>query len=219
MENPQKRATKLPVGYRFHPSDAEILLFYLKRKVYSLPLPQPSFIPHLDVFHTNPWDIPGEPREKRYFFCKRAVNVKKCNRVTDAGYWKGIGKEEHILVSGRNPRAVGVKKTLVFYHGKRPTGLTTQWKMTEYRLLPSEITSPTITQKLKMEMEEWVVCFIHQNKASNMVETKPSVIDIKLMMEDSSELGPPQPSPSSSGAITGDIEVSSKEEEQEITSA
>lgn len=50
---------KLPIGFRFHPTDQELLLHYLKRKLYSLPLP-PTLIPdHVDVFHSNPWDLPG----------------------------------------------------------------------------------------------------------------------------------------------------------------
>ncbi|KAL6541389.1 hypothetical protein OROGR_010875 [Orobanche gracilis] len=30
---------KLPIGFRFHPTDEELLVHYLKRKVFSLPLP------------------------------------------------------------------------------------------------------------------------------------------------------------------------------------
>lgn len=50
---------KIPVGFRFHPTDEELVVHYLKRKVHSLPLPA-AVIPELaDVFHYNPWDLPG----------------------------------------------------------------------------------------------------------------------------------------------------------------
>lgn len=49
---------KIPVGFRFHPTDEELLVHYLKRKVHSLPLPA-AVIPELDVFQCNPWDLPG----------------------------------------------------------------------------------------------------------------------------------------------------------------
>lgn len=49
---------KLPVGFRFRPTDEELLLHYLKRKVLSASLPA-LFIPELDVFETDPWSLPG----------------------------------------------------------------------------------------------------------------------------------------------------------------
>ncbi|KAH0973434.1 hypothetical protein GBA52_025590 [Prunus armeniaca] len=49
---------KMPVGYRFHPTDEELVIHYLKRKVHAAPLPA-SIIPDFDVFHTHPWGLPG----------------------------------------------------------------------------------------------------------------------------------------------------------------
>ena len=49
---------KLPVGYRFHPTDEELVVHYLKRKVLGLPLPA-SVIPEFDVFQNNPSSLPG----------------------------------------------------------------------------------------------------------------------------------------------------------------
>lgn len=48
----------VPIGFRFHPTDEELVVHYLKRKAFSLPLPA-TVIPDLDVFHSNPWDLPG----------------------------------------------------------------------------------------------------------------------------------------------------------------
>lgn len=49
---------RLPPGFRFHPTDEELVVQYLKRKVFSCPLPA-SFIPEVDVCKSDPWDLPG----------------------------------------------------------------------------------------------------------------------------------------------------------------
>ena len=49
---------RLPPGFRFHPTDEELVLQYLKRKVFSCPLPA-SIIPELHVCKSDPWDLPG----------------------------------------------------------------------------------------------------------------------------------------------------------------
>jgi hypothetical protein len=49
---------RLPPGFRFHPTDEELVVQYLKRKVFSYPLPA-SIIPEVDVCKFDPWDLPG----------------------------------------------------------------------------------------------------------------------------------------------------------------
>lgn len=50
---------QLPVGFRFRPTDQELILYYLKPKAHSLPLPA-SFIPQLDeIFQSHPSHLPG----------------------------------------------------------------------------------------------------------------------------------------------------------------
>ena len=49
---------RLPPGFRFHPTDEELVVQYLKRKAYSCPLPA-SIIPEVDVCKADPWDLPG----------------------------------------------------------------------------------------------------------------------------------------------------------------
>lgn len=40
------------------------------------------------------------------------------------------------MLSGSGSQKVGVKKALVFYGGKPPKGIKTNWVMHEYRLIP-----------------------------------------------------------------------------------
>ncbi|KAH7852351.1 hypothetical protein Vadar_023791 [Vaccinium darrowii] len=216
---------RIPIGFRFHPTDEELLVHYLKPKVHSVPLPA-AVIPELDVFHSNPWDLPGDSKEKRYFFSKRNRNANECNRIsTGSGYWKGIGKEKYIVASGSDQRAIGVRKTMVFYQAKRrrPRGFSTHWIMHEFQLMGS-VTTPNTYQKLITEMEDWVVCCIYQKKAkskrstvakngntsSKLGKIRPCVLN--MIVEDKSDSGPQPSSSSCSSEIT---EISSKGSDHE----
>ncbi|KAF3435287.1 hypothetical protein FNV43_RR22374 [Rhamnella rubrinervis] len=207
----------LPIGYRFHPTDEELVLHYLKRKVLSIPLPA-SVIPEFDVFLTDPWGLPGDAREKRYFFYnhKGKVNDKICKRVAGSGYWKPIGKEKQIVASdAQNNSAFGLRKTLLFHERKRCRHENrTRWIMHEYRLVGSGTISNSTTLISAMEMGEWVICGVFQKKrrprekmqVSQQPNTKrtqimdlikPCVVDVTV--EDISVSGPPTPSSCSSG--------------------
>ncbi|KAL0355047.1 UNVERIFIED_CONTAM: NAC domain-containing protein 83 [Sesamum radiatum] len=50
--------SKLPPGFRFQPTDEEIVFQYLARKTFSYPLPA-SVIPEINVFSFHPWELPG----------------------------------------------------------------------------------------------------------------------------------------------------------------
>jgi hypothetical protein len=52
----------LPIGFRFRPTDEELLLHYLRRKALGCPLPA-DIIPVADLARLHPWDLvpPGTP--------------------------------------------------------------------------------------------------------------------------------------------------------------
>ncbi|KAG8385006.1 hypothetical protein BUALT_Bualt04G0177300 [Buddleja alternifolia] len=156
---------KLPIGFRFYPTDEELMVHYLKRKVFSLPLPA-TVIPDLDVFHSNPWDLPGDLKEKRYFFCQRKRNtMSKCSSSSlsaECGYWKARGKDKQIIAPGSN-LLIGIKKCFVFYKTKKSGAVKTPWFMHEFCLVGS-INTPYLTQKLMIQVGDWVVCRVYQRK-------------------------------------------------------
>lgn len=45
-------------GFRFHPTDEELVGFYLKRKVEKK-LIRIDLIKHIDVYKYEPWDLPS----------------------------------------------------------------------------------------------------------------------------------------------------------------
>ena len=48
----------LPPGFRFHPTDEELVVHYLCRKMACLCLPAPIIV-DIDLYKHNPWELPG----------------------------------------------------------------------------------------------------------------------------------------------------------------
>ena len=69
---------KLPPGFRFHPTDEELVFQYLKSKVFSCPLPAPV-ISEVDVDKFDPWDFPG----CFLFFCFSILSSTLSQTLTD----------------------------------------------------------------------------------------------------------------------------------------
>ncbi|KAH9311901.1 hypothetical protein KI387_026936, partial [Taxus chinensis] len=139
MEEERRGHPQLPPGFRFHPTDEELLIHYLKNKLSSSsPLPL-SIIADVDLYKFDPWDLPGMARfgeQEWYFFSPRErkyPNGTRPNRTAVSGYWKATGIDKPVVISGGSHK-LGVKKGLVFYTGRPPKGVKTDWIMHEYRL-------------------------------------------------------------------------------------
>ena len=50
--------TSLPPGFRFHPTDVELTVYYLKRKLLGKHL-RCNAITEIDLYKFAPWDLPG----------------------------------------------------------------------------------------------------------------------------------------------------------------
>nr|QSD99914.1 NAC family transcription factor [Melilotus albus] len=131
----------LPPGFRFHPTDEELVGYYLKRKVEGLEI-ELDVIPAIDFYKFDPWELPEKsflPRRDSewFFYCPRDrkyPNGSRTNRATKAGYWKATGKERKIVCQFTSSTITGNCKTLVFYLGRAPLGDRTNWIMHEYLL-------------------------------------------------------------------------------------
>lgn len=88
-------------------------------------------------------------REQWFFFVPRqereARGGRPC-RTTNCGYWKATGSPSYVYSS--NNKVIGVKKSMVFYKGKAPTGKKTKWKMNEYRAIQEEVNSTLAIPKV-----------------------------------------------------------------------
>ncbi|KAG6506817.1 NAC domain-containing protein 83-like [Zingiber officinale] len=158
---------RLPPGFRFDPTDEELVVQYLKRKINSCPLPA-SIIPEIiNLRNYDPWDLPGGCKEVKYFFSLTDVKYSshgRSSRPAGLGYWKSEGKEKQVMASQCN-QAVGMKKVLVFYHRKPQT--RTDWIMHEYHLVPQRNHS---THNCVVPKGDWVLCRIFRRKRTAEME-------------------------------------------------
>ncbi|GJN27520.1 hypothetical protein PR202_gb15550 [Eleusine coracana subsp. coracana] len=146
----------VPPGFRFHPTDEELLLYYLKKKIgfekFDL-----EVIREVDLNKIEPWElcrIGSAPQNEWYFFShkdRKYPTGSRTNRATSAGFWKATGRDKCIRTSYRK---IGMRKTLVFYRGRAPHGQKTDWIMHEYRL--EEVDDA--------QEDGWVVCRVFKKK-------------------------------------------------------
>ncbi|CAN4084264.1 unnamed protein product [Withania somnifera] len=155
----------LPPGFRFCPTDVELVTQYLKRKLANLPL-QPNRIYEINIYKYNPETIAAQvkpttgekvwyiltPRDRKY------RNGKRPSRSAGNGYWKATGADKPIR--DNNKTLIGLKKALVFYIGKPPKGEKTDWIMHEYRVPET----PNIVERHVNDwtLDEWVLCKIYK---------------------------------------------------------
>ncbi|XP_038879890.1 NAC domain-containing protein 83-like [Benincasa hispida] len=173
----------LPPGFRFEPTEEELVFEYLKCKVFSSALPA-SIIPDINgVWNLDPWDIPaggggvggGDREEEKYLFSKKAAAEDEQEYVDNnnnnmgivgwsrSGYWKARGWEKEILSSDIGVRLVGMKKTLDFYSNTKKTG----WVMHQYRLQLRPHSSHYSAAATNLVNNNWVLCRIFCNKLFN----------------------------------------------------
>ncbi|XP_022733044.1 NAC transcription factor 29-like [Durio zibethinus] len=171
----RETSSGLPPGFRFHPTDEELIMYYLKNQAKSRPCPV-SIIPEVDIYKFDPWQLPGKAEigeNEWYFFTPRDrkyPNGVRPNRASVSGYWKATGTDKAIYSGSKY---VGVKKALVFYKGRPPKGIKTDWIMHEYRL--SDSRKQITKQNGSMRLDDWVLCRIYKKR-----HTAGKVLDQKV---------------------------------------
>ncbi|XP_027909884.1 NAC domain-containing protein 7-like [Vigna unguiculata] len=157
--------THVPPGFRFHPTDEELVDYYLRKKVASRRIDL-DVIKDVDLYKIEPWDlqeicrIGTEEQNEWYFFShkdKKYPTGTRTNRATAAGFWKATGRDKAIY---SKHELIGMRKTLVFYKGRAPNGQKSDWIMHEYRLETDENGTP--------QEDGWVVCRVFKKRVTTM---------------------------------------------------
>lgn len=157
-------STSLAPGFRFHPTDEELVWYYLRRKVSGKPF-RVDAISEIDIYKVEPSDLPGMSKLKTrdlewYFFSaldRKYGNGSRTNRATNEGYWKTTGKDRPVY---HRSLVVGMKKTLVYHRGRAPRGERTNWVMHEYKL------SDEVLDKAGYFPDGFVLCRVFQKSGT-----------------------------------------------------
>lgn len=187
----------LPPGFRFYPTDEELVVHFLHRKAGLLPC-HPDVIPDLDLYPYDPWDLDGKAMaegNKWYFYSRRTQS-----RITGNGYWKSLGLDEPIF-SRSSCNKVGIKKYFAFYIGEPPEGVKTNWVMQEFSLSDSSSSSSGTSRSSsrrrsfsKIDYSKWVICRVQERNCDNDDDdgTELSCLDeVFLSLDDLDEISLP----------------------------
>lgn len=158
----------LPPGFRFYPSDEELVLHYLYKKITNEDVLKGT-LEEIDLHTCEPWQLPEVAKlnaTEWYFFSfrdRKYATGFRTNRATTSGYWKATGKDRTVF-DPITHEVVGMRKTLVFYRNRAPNGIKTGWIMHEFRL-----ETPHMPPK-----EDWVLCRVfHKGKTENNAKLSP----------------------------------------------
>ncbi|KAL0454824.1 UNVERIFIED_CONTAM: NAC transcription factor 56 [Sesamum latifolium] len=113
-----RSAMNLPIGYCFLPTDDELIVHYLKRKVYNHPLPYNN-IPTFNLYEFAPENLcdmlRGDDREKEWYLFSPRKRISsggtRADRTTPYGHWKATSGDRPIKHNGE---VVGYRNTLVY---------------------------------------------------------------------------------------------------------
>ncbi|KAL9268996.1 CUP-SHAPED COTYLEDON 3-like protein [Drosera capensis] len=192
----------LPPGFRFHPTDEELITFYLASKVFNNHIfnatttlvsgggggcgggggTTPSFagihIAEVDLNRCEPWDLPERAKmgeREWYFFSLRDRKYPtglRTNRATGAGYWKATGKDREVYGG---------------YNGETPLLLGMKKTLVFYKgRAPRGLKTRWVMHEYRLDghlsyrhscKEEWVLCRIFHkrgDKKSSIFQAHPA---------------------------------------------
>ncbi|MBA0791294.1 hypothetical protein Gohar_015884 [Gossypium harknessii] len=132
-------------GFRFHPTDEELIEYLLLETVG---VDRDSLVQVIDqvpdICQWEPWQLAEGSKlqtgDRLWYFVYAPTykyrNSKRINRTTREGYWKPTGNARKII-DPKTGEVIGTKKTLVFYKGQcnDKNKIRTCWVMHEYELV------------------------------------------------------------------------------------
>nr|ACU19180.1 unknown [Glycine max] len=200
---------KLPVGYRFDPSDEILAGYYLRKRIMAQPLPN-DLIQDCDVYQTVPWELPGGGNKylnwQRFFFhdLRTCVFDNLNKREAGNGQWRTIEEAQDVELS--NDQVVAKRNVLAFWEAKGNGFAKFNWLMHEFRLvsksLPSMVFSVAVYRIFeKKEGRKGKKAKGSEGETSSSSSSEEEVMDeapivIDFTMESCIGTGPPSPATS-----------------------
>ncbi|KAM1140983.1 hypothetical protein ACFX19_041706 [Malus domestica] len=153
----------LPVGYRFHPTEEELISHYLKLKLRGKDSLVSDAIREINICKYEPRELPAISLIKsddEWYFYNRPIykknNRNEVERATATGFWKSTGKEK--IVKDRDNKIIGKKRILTFRQGRGSNAPITNWVMHEFSI-------PQINPNANQR--DFVLCYVKKKSGKN----------------------------------------------------
>ncbi|KAL4580110.1 hypothetical protein LXL04_016290 [Taraxacum kok-saghyz] len=157
----------LPPGYRFYPTDSELIVDYLNVKIQSKENPRCCRPMHeVNIYCHKPEELAEQYypscENTWYFLTPRDRKYPRGNTpdraVRNGGFWKATQKYK--VYDDATRQKVGYKRSLVFYEKK---DISTKWLMHEYTTNEPNLPIENRVNGNK-QLNEWVLCKIYKKK-------------------------------------------------------
>ncbi|XP_034202338.1 NAC domain-containing protein 91-like [Prunus dulcis] len=147
-------------GYKFSPTEEELVGFYLKKTIEGKDAKFRDRIPVIDVCNHKPSDLP------EYFFSKpnyMNTNSNRRSRTTDEGFYKSTGKVREIKAE-QSQAVIGNKRILSYYEGRVPKAKKTKHVMHEYSVTKTKLAQLGAQNNQQREL---VLCHLTNKSAKS----------------------------------------------------
>ncbi|GJM88725.1 hypothetical protein PR202_ga05276 [Eleusine coracana subsp. coracana] len=177
-------AELLPPGFRFYPTEEELIRFYLRASstaaataTSSASSPSPTSAPTT----RGSFQAQAHPRacaggEPWFYFCRRQEREARGgrpSRTTPSGYWKAAGTPGWVYAADGRP--IASRKTMVFYRGRAPGGTKTEWKINEYRAVEDDdVAAPPPSHALRTRSEFSLCRLYKKSGCPRQFDRRPS---------------------------------------------
>ncbi|KAF8102058.1 hypothetical protein N665_0201s0347 [Sinapis alba] len=160
---PRTKPTTFPPGYKFVPSEDDLIVHYLKPFLRSNKNPPPNVPIHrVNIYDSNPERLSKEyvkGNDKEWFFITERTKMhegrnEKQSRIDNGGFWK----VRTALEKFKTRKGVAFSRTVLnHYMGKKQNGVKSEWVMYEY-LTES---SPRDKSNSDNKMVDYALCKIY----------------------------------------------------------
>ncbi|PPD97798.1 hypothetical protein GOBAR_DD05175 [Gossypium barbadense] len=166
----------VPPGFRFHPTDEELVGYYLRKKVASQKIDL-DVIRDIDLYRIEPWDLQRcrigyEEQSEWYFFShkdKKYPTGTRTNRATMAGFWKATGRDKAeegwVVCRAFKKKATGQTKSIDVWDSSydEPSGISSVVDPLDYlSRQPQNLLPPSYLCKQETEAEN--LSFVHSDQ-------------------------------------------------------